>query len=184
MILDLFSRRVVGWATSQHIDRHLALEALKVAVRTRRPGPGLVHHSDRGSTYAAGEYRKALEASDIACSMSRKADCWDNACAESFFATLKRKMNGADNIESRAIGTLQVRDFIEYYNNRRRHSSIGYKTPIEFEILNQTKKFPLNPTVRRIGSTPLYLARLLLAGRQIGPVLSTASASEQPRRHP
>lgn len=143
VILDLFSRRVVGWATSQNVDRHLALAALEMATSTRRLAQGLVHHSDRGSTYAAGDYRKALAASNIECSMSRKGDCWDNAVAESFFATLKREMNGADNLESRAIGTLHVRAFIEYYNNRRRHSSISYKTPIEFELLNQTKKFSL-----------------------------------------
>lgn len=143
VVLDLFSRRVVGWATSQNIDRHLALAALQMAVRDRRPDEGLIHHSDRGSTYAAGEYRKALKAASSVCSMSRKGDCWDNAVAESFFATLKREMNDADNLESRALGTLHVRAFIEYYNNKRRHSSIGYKTPIEFELLARTKKFSL-----------------------------------------
>lgn len=141
VIIDVFSRRVVGWATSQNIDRHLALAALKMATSARRPAEGLVHHSDQGSTYAAEDYRKALAVNKIECSMSRKGNCWDNAVAESFFATLKREMNGADNLENRTIGTLQVQSFIEYYNNRRRHSSIGYKTPVEFELLDQLKKF-------------------------------------------
>ena len=74
--------------------------------------------------------------------MSRKGDCWDNAVAESFFATLKREMNSADNLETRTIGTLQVKAFIEYYNTKRRHSSIGYKTPVEFELLHQLNKLP------------------------------------------
>ena len=137
VIIDLFSRRVVGWATSQNIDRYLALAALQMAINTRRPPGNLVHHSDRGSTYAAGDYRKALADRNIECSMSRKGNCWDNAVAESFFATLKREMNGADNLENRIIGTLQVQAFIEYYNSKRRHSSIGYKTPVEFELLHQ-----------------------------------------------
>ena len=78
----------------------------------------------------------------IECSMSRKGNCRDNAVAESFFATLKREMNGADNLESRTIGTLQVQSFLEYYNNKRRHSSMGYKTPVEFELLDQLKNPP------------------------------------------
>jgi putative transposase len=95
-ILDLFSRRVVGWATSANVDRYLALAALDMAIRDRRPPRGLVHHSDRGSTYASGDYRKALRARGIACSMSRKGDCWDNAVAESLFGSLKREIEGVD----------------------------------------------------------------------------------------
>ena len=141
VILDLFSRRVVGWATSENVDRHLALAALNMAIEERQPGPGLVHHSDRGSTYAAGDYRKALKDGYIECSMSRKGDCWDNAVAESFFATLKREMPNADDLESRASATLSVRDYIQdFYNARRRHSSISYHSPIEFELLHEMKK--------------------------------------------
>jgi putative transposase len=140
VIIDVFSRRVVGWATSQNVDRHLALAALNMATSARRPAEGLVHHSDQGSTYAAEDYRRALAVNKFECSMSRKGNCWDNAVAESFFATLKREMNGADNLQCRTIGTLQVRSFIEYYNNQRRHSFIGYKTPVEFELLEQLKK--------------------------------------------
>jgi transposase InsO family protein len=87
VMLDLFARRVVGWAASDTNDSELALAALGNALRERNPGPGLVHHSDRGSPYASGDYRRALEARGIVASMSRKGDCWDNAVAESFFAT-------------------------------------------------------------------------------------------------
>lgn len=135
VILDLFSRRIVGWATSQNIDCHLALAALEMAIQLRSPSPGLIHHSDRGSTYTAGDYRKALQDSAIVCSMSRKGDCWDNAVAESFFATLKREMRDADTLESPIIGDLSVKQYIATYNFSRRHSSISYRTPVEFELL-------------------------------------------------
>jgi len=140
VILDLFSRRIVGWATSQTIDCNLALAALEMAIQARRPGSGLIHHSDRGSTYAAGAYRKALQNGAIECSMSRKGDCWDNAVAESFFATLKREMHNADNIETPAIGAISVKEFIDNYNFRRRHSYINYRTPVEFELLYSLNK--------------------------------------------
>ncbi|MDX2021134.1 MAG: IS3 family transposase [Deltaproteobacteria bacterium] len=140
VILDLFSRRIVGWATSQTVDCNLALAALEMAIQSRRPGPGLVHHSDRGSTYTADAYRRALREGAIECSMSRKGDCWDNAVAESFFATLKREMHNADTLETPAIGTLSAKQFIANYNYRRRHSSINYRTPVEFELLHSLKK--------------------------------------------
>lgn len=140
VILDLFSRRVVGWATSQNVDRHLALAALDKALALRRPGAGLVHHSDRGSTYASHEYRKALENGAIECSMSRKGDCWDNAVAESFFASLKRELEEIDDLASRAGATLHIGEYIDgFYNVRRRHSAINYKSPIEFELMHAVK---------------------------------------------
>jgi len=139
VILDLFSRRIVGWATSQNIDCHLALAALDMAVKLRSPGPGLIHHSDRGSTYTAGDYRKALKDGAIVCSMSSKGDCWDNAVAESFFATLKREMRDADTIENPIIGDLSVKQYIATYNFSRRQSSISYRTPVEFELLYSLK---------------------------------------------
>jgi putative transposase len=117
VILDLFSRRVGGWATSQNVDRHLALSALDKALALRRPGAGLVHHSDRGSTYASHEYRKALENSSIECSMSRKGDCWDNAVAESFFASMKRELEEVDDLESRAGDTQYIAECIEGFYN-------------------------------------------------------------------
>jgi putative transposase len=141
VILDLFSRRVVGWATSQNVDRHLALAALDMALIQRRPVSGLVHHSDRGSTYASEDYRNALRSRGFECSMSRKGDCWDNAVAESFFATLKREVENIDDLESRAAATLSVREYIEgFYNLQRRHSAIGYNSPVEFELLHSVKK--------------------------------------------
>jgi putative transposase len=141
VILDLFSRRVVGWATSQNVDRHLALAALDMALTQRRPGRGLVHHSDRGSTYASSAYRQALENRGLVCSMSRKGDCWDNAVAESFFSSLKREMEDIDAFESRVGASLSIRDYIEgFYNIRRRHSAINYTSPVEFELLRSVKK--------------------------------------------
>jgi putative transposase len=135
-ILDLFSRRVVGWATSANVDRHLALAALAMALRERRPREGLVHHSDRGSTYASGEYRSALDAHGLECSMSRKGDCWDNAVAESFFASLKREVEEIDEVGSRAQGNALIAEYIDrFYNLQRRHSTIAYRSPIEFELM-------------------------------------------------
>lgn len=135
-ILDLFSRRVVGWATSANADRHLALAALAEALRTRRPSKGLVHHSDRGSTYASADYRRALADLDIECSMSRKGDCWDNAVAESFFASMKAELEEVDHLESRAQAQALLGDYIDnFYNLQRRHSTIGYKSPVEFELM-------------------------------------------------
>jgi len=141
VILDLFSRRVVGWATSQNVDRHLALAALDTALARRRPAAGLVHHSDRGSTYASSDYRKALNARGFECSMSRKGDCWDNAVAESFFSTLKRELEGIDDFESRAGATLSIGDYIDgFYNIQRRHSAINYTSPVEFELIHSVKR--------------------------------------------
>jgi putative transposase len=141
VILDLFSRRVVGWATSQNVDRHLALAALDMALVHRRPATGLVHHSDRGSTYASTDYRNALKSRGIECSMSRKGDCWDNAVAESFFATLKREMDNADDLESRAVATLSIHEYIDgFYNFQRRHSAINYNSPVEFELIHSVKQ--------------------------------------------
>ena len=141
VILDLFSRRVVGWATSQNVDRHLALAALDTALARRRPAAGLVHHSDRGSTYASSDYRKALNARGFECSMTRKGDCWDNAVAESFFSTLKRELEGIDDFESRAGATLSIGDYIDgFYNIQRRHSAINYTSPVEFELIHSVKR--------------------------------------------
>jgi putative transposase len=141
VILDLFSRRVVGWATSQNVDRHLALAALDMAFTRRRPLAGLVHHSDRGSTYASSDYRKALKARGIECSMSRKGDCYDNAVAESFFSSLKREMEGIDDHESRAAATISIGEYIDgFYNLQRRHSAINYTSPVEFELIHSVKR--------------------------------------------
>ncbi len=135
-ILDLYSRAVVGWAMSERIDTELCLTALAMAVTSRRPPPGLTHHSDRGSQYASRAYRRALEAHGMLCSMSRKGDCWDNAVAESFWGTLKAELIEGEDLASRAQARRAVFEYIEvFYNRRRRHSSIQYRSPLEHEAL-------------------------------------------------
>ena len=133
-ILDLFSRRVVGLAMSQHIDRALVLEALRNAVGRRVPNAGLLHHSDRGSQYASGDYQSALDDLGVVCSMSRKGNCWDNAVAESFFATVKTELVHRRRFATRAEARDAIFDFVEvFYNRRRRHSTLGYVSPVDFE---------------------------------------------------
>ena len=140
-ILDLFSRRVVGWAASANNDRALALGALDRAVAARSPAPGLVHHSDRGSVYASGDYGDALTAIEAVKSMSRKGDCWDNAVAESFFATIKGEMIDHEDYLTRAAAIAAIADYIDgFYNPSRRHSAIGYVSPIEFELKFMSEK--------------------------------------------
>lgn len=135
-VVDLYSRMVVGWAVSALIDRHLVLKALDMAIKRRCPGAGLLHHSDRGSQYASEDYQKALEARGIACSMSRKGDCYDNAAMESWFGTLKTELG--ETFETHAEGKRQLFDYIEvFYNQRRRHSALGYVSPAEFERKNR-----------------------------------------------
>lgn len=134
-ILDLFSRRVVGHAMSERIDRALALDALRDAVGRRVPDAGLLHHSDRGSQYASNDYQSALTERGITCSMSRKGNCWDNAVAESFFATLKTECIYARRFATRAEAREAIFHFIEvFYNRQRRHSTLGYVSPMEFEL--------------------------------------------------
>ena len=131
-ILDLFSRFVVGWAISAVNDRHLVLAALTMALNRRCPETGLLHHSDRGSTYASDDYQQRLEAHGITCSMSRTGDCYDNAVMEAFFSTLKIEL--ADRFESCGHAKREVFEYVEvFYNQRRRHSTLGYVSPAEFE---------------------------------------------------
>jgi transposase InsO family protein len=140
-ILDLFSRRVVGYALSHLIDRHLVLEALAGAVR-RRPVPaGLLHHTDQGSVYASDEYQAALRAYGFECSMSRRGNCWDNAVAESFFSTLKSELDLDAPYHPRAIATAVIVDYIDsFYNPERRHSTLDYLSPIEYELRHQIRE--------------------------------------------
>jgi len=136
VVLDLFARRVVGWATSDRIDRRLTLAALEEALRTRRPVGGVLHHSDRGSQYASDDYRDALAAHGMACSMSRKGDCWDNAVAESFFATLKAELVADADHLTRAEAQRSIAEYIiNFYNTERRHSHNGYLSPLEYELM-------------------------------------------------
>jgi putative transposase len=131
-ILDLFSRFCVGWAVSAVNDRHLTLHALERALKRRGPEAGLLHHSDRGSTYASEDYQDVLEGHGLTCSMSRTGDCYDNAVMEAFFSTVKTEL--ADRFESCGDAKMQLFDYIEvFYNQRRRHSTIGYVSPAAFE---------------------------------------------------
>jgi len=134
VILDLFSRRVVGWAMSEQIDRRLALDALGMALRNRRPDRGLLCHSDRGSQYASDDFQSCLAAHGIVCSMSRKGNCWDNAVAESFFSTLKIELVHEADWLTREQAIAAVAEYIElFYNTQRRHSALGYVSPVAFE---------------------------------------------------
>lgn len=137
-IVDLFARRVVGWATSVFNDRELVLDALTKALDARRPPAGLIHHSDRGSTYASDDYRRALERHEFVASMSRKGDCWDNAVAESFFATLRAELLDHLRPATRSDATAAIGEYIDsFYNPVRRHSHLSYVSPIEFELKAQ-----------------------------------------------
>jgi len=134
VVLDLCSRRVVGWATSPSPDAQVALAAWQRAVAVRQPAPGLLHHSDRGSIYAGGVYQAALVAQQAVGSMSRRGDCWDNAVVESFFATLKRGLVHRQTWATRSSLTRALVDYIDgWYNPERRHSSLGYVSPIAYE---------------------------------------------------
>ena len=134
VIIDLCSRRVVGWATSDSLERKLCIDALETALATRRPALGLIHHSDRGTQYASVDYRALLQQHSIVCSMSRRANCWDNAVAESFFSTLKTELVCGRVYKTREQATLALFEYIEcFYNQKRLHSSIGYCSPADFE---------------------------------------------------
>jgi putative transposase len=134
VIMDLFSRRVVGWATAPTLETPLVSKALERAIRLRGHTPGLIHHSDRGCQYASHVYRNALSSAGISASMSRTGNCYDNATMESFFATLKTEVFNRTTADSRRHAELMVFDYIEtFYNPRRLHSALGYKSPVEFE---------------------------------------------------
>jgi transposase InsO family protein len=135
VIIDLFSRRVVGWAIADHMRTELVLSALSMAFLARRPGPGLIFHSDRGSQYASRAHRAALDAHGAVCSMSRKGDCWDNAVAESFFGSLKQELLYRSTWATHDATIDAIGDYIErFYNTRRLHSFIGYTSPLEYEL--------------------------------------------------
>ncbi len=131
-ILDLFSRFVVGWAISAVNDRHLTIQALEMALKRRCPDSGLLHHSDRGSPYASEDYQTILEAHGLTCSMSRRGDCYDNAVMEAFFSTVKMELG--DRFASGDDARRALFEYLEvFYNQRRRHSTIGYSSPAAYE---------------------------------------------------
>jgi putative transposase len=135
VVLDLFSRQVVGWAMDQQMPQELTLAALDMAIQRRRPLPGCMHHSDRGSQYAAGDYQKQLAKYGMVCSMSRKGNCWDNAPMESFFHSLKTELVHHRDYQTRDEARRDIFEYIEvFYNRQRRHSTLGYLSPAQFEL--------------------------------------------------
>lgn len=135
VLLDLYSRRVVGWALSDANDTKLALDVLERAVSSRGVHRGLVQHTDRGSPYASAEYRRALDQHGIVASMSRTGDCWDNAVAESFFATLRAELVDHESYATREAAERALREYIEcFYNLERLHSFLDYVSPVQFEL--------------------------------------------------
>ena len=133
-VLDLYTRKVVGWSMSKTMTADLVGDALKMAIGRHHPGEGLLIHSDRGSQYASDAYQRLLREYGIKCSMSRKGNCWDNAPMESFFATLKKELVYQERYTTRQRARLSVFVYIEtFYNRKRKHSALGYKSPEQFE---------------------------------------------------
>jgi transposase InsO family protein len=139
VVIDLYSRRVVGWSIDRRMTKSLVIRALLMAINLRKPPPGLIHHSDRGSQYASHHYQALLEQHGMICSMSRKGNCWDNAPVERFFSSLKREWTGDRLYRTRAEAIADVREYVAvYYNSRRLHSTLGYTTPMDYEkVLNK-----------------------------------------------
>ncbi len=134
IVLDLYTRQIVGWAMRERMTSDLVVDALRMAWFRRRPEPGLIHHSDRGSQYASKAYTDQLKARGIKISMSRKGDCWDNAPTESFFGTLKKELVYRTKFADMDEAKTKIFEYIEsFYNRRRRHSTLDYMTPTEYE---------------------------------------------------
>lgn len=143
-VLDCFSRKIVGWNMEDHLQSDLVGDALRMALLNREPTPGLIHHSDRGVQYACAANRRLLEAHGLIPSMSRVGNCYDNAPMESFFGTLKSELVNEQRYTTRAQARSSIFEYIEaFYNRQRRHSSLGYKTPEEFE--KEQRKFMITP---------------------------------------
>ena len=136
-ILDLYSRKIVGWAMSERIDTALVLSALSMAVLHRRPPRELLFHSDRGVQYASADYRQALRQAGLVASMSRKGNCYDNASMESFWSTLKLELVYRRDFVSRRQAQSEIFDYIEcFYNRHRSHSALNFQSPVDFELQN------------------------------------------------
>jgi len=138
VMLDLHSRRVVGWAMGQRNNQQLVADALNMAITQRQPGSGLIHHSDQGATYASASYRQILGKHGLISSMSRKGNCYDNAVAESFFANLKNELVHHCNFKTREEAKSAIFDYIElFYNRNRIHAYLGYQSPVAFESIKR-----------------------------------------------
>ena len=134
VVIDLYSRRVVGWSLDWCMHKALVIRALMMAVNLRHPPAGLIHHSDRGSQYASHAYQKLLKQHGMICSMSRKGNCWDNAPVERFFSSLKREWTGHRLYQTQLEAMADVREYVAaYYNSKRLHSTLGYATPLDYE---------------------------------------------------
>lgn len=134
VVLDLFSRRIVGWSMKSQMTADLVTDALVMAIWRRGPGAELLHHSDQGSQYTSGSFQRLLRAHGIECSMSRRGDCWDNAVMESFFSSMKTERIDRRTYRTRDDARAEVFEYIErFYNPRRRHSTLGYLSPIDYE---------------------------------------------------
>jgi putative transposase len=134
VLLDLYSRRVIGWAMSAKPDQHVALQALRMALAHRRPQPGLIHHTDQGALYTSVAYQRLLAQTGVVASMSRKGNCYDNAVVESFFSTLKNELVHERDYHTREEAQADVFEFIEvFYNRERLHQTLGYVSPVRFE---------------------------------------------------
>lgn len=133
VVIDLFNREVVGWSISARMTAEIVIDALTMAWFRKKPGPGLIHHSDRGSQYASAAFRARLTEYAMICSMSRKGNCWDNAPTESFFNSLKNERVHGTRYRTRADAQADLFDYIEpFYNRRRKHSTLGYSSPVRF----------------------------------------------------
>lgn len=134
VVEDLFSRMIVGWSMDETMESRLVVDALEMAIARRRPGVGLLAHSDRGSQYASDHYQRVLASEGITCSMSEVGQCWDNAPVESFFGRLKCEASPGEVFDTREQAKLEIFEYVEvFYNRVRRHSSLGFLSPTEFE---------------------------------------------------
>ena len=141
VVIDLFSRQVVGWSMKDRMRTNLIMDALRMAIWRRQPGKGLLFHSDRGSQYCSKKFQKMLSHNKMKSSMSRKGNCWDNSVAESFFGSLKTERVYFTNYENRESARSDIIDYIEmFYNSNRRHSYLGYVSPKEFEKMRLLKE--------------------------------------------
>jgi putative transposase len=140
VVVDLFSRRVVGWAARPSLHRELAVAALTAALRDRRPAPALVCHSDQGTQYTSSEYRALLRQHEVVCSMSRRGNCHDNAPTESLFGSLKTEAVRGERFTTHAEARAALFDYLAFYNHRRRHSALGYVSPAEYERRHQERQ--------------------------------------------